>query len=172
MHYDSSSNSLLFTDFLTREIHRFDFVQKKTYTATIENNVETSFIIPVEGTANRYIVCGNATMFEIEWNGRETVAKVIRDIFSLPPSEAGISLGLAKISPSGQLYDGGFQAGMCSSKSNAALYLNNKPIWTKFKVSGAFDWNVKKNLFYVNDPCNKTVIELRWDPKTGNLGKF
>lgn len=177
LHYCNESNSLYFTDYLTREIHRFDLIKKRTYTATIENNIVTSFIIPVEGSSNCFIVCGDVTVFMIEWNGKDSVAKVVRDLMTIPSTQTkpGTFWGYAKISPDCEFYNGAFQENMCSKSANirnAALYHNTKPILTNLKVSGAFDWNVEKNLFYHVDTCNGLIREFKWNPKTGNIGSY
>lgn len=175
LHYCNESDSLYFTDYLSRQIHRFEFSTKRTFTATIENDVLTSFIIPVEGSRNRFIVCGNFTIFMIEWNGKDKVAKVIRSLMTVTPTQRNpaTGYGYAKISPNYQFYDGSFRVTMCSKTPdplNAALYYNTEPVWKNIAVSGAFDWNVKKNLLYLVDTCNSQILEFKWNPKTGKIG--
>lgn len=173
LHYDTRSNCPYSTDYVGRNIWRFDFHEKRTYTATIENNIVASFNIPVEGTKNRFIVCGNFSVFLIEWNGIDSEAKVVRDLITVLATKkdpvAGWDYG--KVSPTGEFYGGSFHPNMCSKSSeqcNAALYHNDKPIedFKKICVSGAIDWNVDKNLLYHVYTCDPVVREFKWDPKS------
>lgn len=174
LHYDISSHSLYSTDYAAREIRRFDFDEKRTYSATIEDDIVTSFIIPVKDTKDKFIVCYNFTVAMIKWNGKENKAKVIRDEIVVRPKKANPITGwdYGKVAPNYEFYGGSFRANMCSkspSTRNAALYHNTKPILKHLRVSGAFDWNIKEKLFYHCDTCNRAISEYDWNPKTGHI---
>lgn len=175
MHYDDRSNSLYFTDYLARTINRFDFHKNRTYTATIENNIVTSFIIPVEGSRNRFIVCGGTTVTLIKWNGKDCKAKVIKDLFTIKTALDGPQWDYGKIAPNCEFYGGSTHLSMCSTLSGrreAALYRNTKPIIKNILVSGAFDWDERRKMFYHVDICNRLVRGFRWNPKTGHIGLY
>lgn len=175
MHYDDRSNSLYFTDYLARTINRFDFDKNRAYTATIENNIVTSFIIPVEGSRNRFIVCGGPTVFMIKWNGKDGEAKVIKDLFTLTAASDGPQWDYGKIAPNCEFYGGSTHLSMCSTLSGrreAAFYHNTKPIIKNILVSGAFDWDIRRNILYYVDVCNRLVRGFRWNPKTGDIGLY
>lgn len=86
LHYDARTNSLLFTNRATQQIYRYDFHKKKTYRATIENNLAATAIIPVMGEKHKYMICSNFTVAIIKWNGKDRIAKFDHDEFTVQPT--------------------------------------------------------------------------------------
>ncbi|XP_055322727.1 regucalcin-like [Sitodiplosis mosellana] len=174
MHYDAATHSLYFTDYAARQILRFDFHKKRTYRATIEDNIITSFIIPVQGEKNKFAICYNFTVAIIEWNGKEKIAKFDQDEFTVQPAQNNPVTGwdYGKMSPNYEFYGGSFRVNMCSKSPgtrNAAFYHYTRPIYKHLRVSGAFDWDVKNKYLYLCDTCGRVIRQFKWDPKTGNI---
>lgn len=181
MHYDIGTNNIYFSDIIGRMIHRFDLNEYQDYPANIENNISPSYIIPLEGYADRYIVSDSHTVTIIDWNGKDPIAKVRQQTFTVETDEkyATNVWNIAKISPSGQYVGGTFRKEICSSTPGdiAGLYQYTpehgvKLLANNFKVAGGLDWNVEKELFYLVDSCNFVINEYKWDRKTGNLRKL
>lgn len=176
MYYDGPTNSLFFTDYVARLIFRYDFHKKKTYRATIENNLATSFIIPVYGESDKYAVCYNFSVAIIKWNGKDGIAKFDHDEFTVEQKQNGPIVGFdyGKVAPNFDIYCGSFQVNMCTKKPNyrnAAFYHYTTPIYKHLRVCGAIDFDEKNNYIYLCNTCERIILQYKWDPKTGKICK-
>lgn len=181
LHYDAPTNSLFFSDYVDRTINRFDLDENHVYTASIENDIASTFIIPLKGFKNRYVVSDKLTVTVIEWDGKEKVAGIVRDEFSVEKTGKYKSnnWNIAKASPSCTFYGGTFRGELCSENPGASAFLyrytrSNGPkhLLRCLKLSGGIDWNINENLFYHADSCNEVIREFDYDPKTGNIGNL
>lgn len=125
LHYDAPTNSLFFSDYVDRTIHRFDLDENHVYTASIENDFASTFIIPLKGFKHRYIVSDKLTVTVIEWNGKESVARIVRDEFSVAQTGKYKSnnWNIAKASPSCKFYGGTFREELCSQNPGGTALL-------------------------------------------------
>lgn len=179
MHYDHQTNNLYFSDLVDRKIHRFDLNENRDYPATIENDIASTFIIPLKGFSDRFLVSDKHTVTIVQWNGRDPIARIVQETFTLETAAkyAGNNWNIAKASPHGQFYGGTFRKVTCSRSPGAiaGLYKYTKSKGVKrlancLKVSGGIEWNSKENLFYHTDSCNLVIREYDWNPKTGDIG--
>ncbi|XP_031638621.1 regucalcin-like [Contarinia nasturtii] len=179
LHYDIECNNLYFSDLLNQTINRFDLNDNQYYLASIEGDIAPSFIIPLEGQKNKFVISDKRTVSIIKWNGIDHTATVIRKLFTVETEEinANNNWNIAKVSPvTCRLYGGTFRGNLCSSEPGgfASLYSYSKlggvkRLKSNFKISGGIDWNVAKRLFYHIDSCNLVIREYCWDPKSGKL---
>lgn len=150
------------------------------YSASI-GNLSTAFIIPLQDCEDKFIISNGLTVKLIEWNGSSSKVRVIRDVFSLENVKkyAGTGWDIAKISPLCQFYGGTYRLTICAdtTNENAALFQYTKSHEVKrrikhLKLTGDFEWNTDKNLFYINDCCRKTLVEFKWNPVTGTFCEY
>lgn len=182
LHYDIQTNNMYFSDLLNRSIHRINFNDNQFFAASIENGIAPSFIIPSRGRPNRFIISDQRTISEIEWNGSDSIAKVVREIFSVEAGEEfeNNNFNIAKASPhTCQFYGGTFRGILCSSEPGkiASLYDYSKLTGVKrlvkdLKISGGLDWNIAKNLFYHVESCELLIREYDWNPITGDISEL
>lgn len=159
-----------------------DLNTNETYSASIENDIASTFIIPLEGRENQFVISNERTVSIIEWDGVDTTARVIQELFSVETGEmyANNNWNIAKASPiTCQFYGGIFRGNLCSNESGAiaSLYTYSnvrgvERLVSDLKISGGLDWNVDKSLFYHIDSCNLTIREYYWDPISGNICAF
>lgn len=182
LHYDLQTNNIYFSDLLNATIHRFDFNTNQSFVASIENGAAPTFIIPLRRKSNQFLISDKHNVTVVEWNGEDSVARIVRQVFSVETEEeyASTNWNIAKASPlTNQFYGGTFRGIICSPEPGAiaSLYRYTMPTGAQrlvkdLKVAGGIDWNLAENLFYFIDSCNLTIREYNFDPVSGNICKL
>lgn len=168
LHYDLPTNNIYFSDLLNASIHRYDFNTNQDFVAS----AAPTFIIPLRGKNNQFLISDTHTVTVVEWNGVDSVARIVREVFSVETTEE-TNWNIAKASPTGLFYGGTFRGIICSPEPGA-LYRYTTPngvqrLVKDLKVTGGIDWNLYENLFYLIDSCNLTIREYNYDPVSGNI---
>lgn len=180
--WDDETQCLFFIDFFdpTCTLNRYVPAENRFYSAAIEGNISTTFILPIKKYANQFAVSDKRSVNVIEWNGRDSTARMLRDTFTV---ETGTEFkfnnyNMAWTSPSNNFYGGTFPFDLCASSSNpnAALYRYSKCLGAKAVVkdvivSAGMDWNIKDKKFYFIDTCTYEVYEYDWNPITDEICK-
>lgn len=178
LHYDLQTNNIYLSDLLNATIHRYEFNTNQNFVASIENGAAPSFIIPLRGESNQFLISDKHTVSIVEWNGIDSVAWIVREVFSVETDEefANNNWNIQKASPTCTFYGGTFRGIICSPESGAiaSFYMYTKSngvqrLVNELKVAGGIDWNLYENLFYLIDSCNLTIREYDYDPVTGNI---
>lgn len=140
--------------------------ENRVYSAAIESNISTTFIIPTKKYRNQYAISDKRSVRVLEWDGIVPVAKIVRDAFTVEsgPEYEQNSYNIAKASPKYKFYGGTFSASLCASFPNAALHRYTKCLGVKRLialkiVSSGIDWNRDANKFYYIDSCRYVVRE-------------
>lgn len=163
-----------------RNIQRYDYIGKKLYSAAIDGVPAPSFLIPIENSENRFLVGHriNRTFYEIEWNGKDSSATIVREIFDVETASkyATNFVNIGKASPSKHLFFGTNVGGICgdSGPVNASLYLYNELFGVKQLVknviaSSGLAWNRKSNKLYYIDSCKYDIREFDWNPENDSI---
>lgn len=180
LHYDIGTNNIYFSDLLNRSIHRYDLNTNQDHAASIENGAAPSFIIPLRGQFNRFLISDKLTVAVIEWNGSDPVARIVRNVFAVEMGEKyeNNNWNVGKASPTCLFYGGTFREIICSTKPGAIAsfyrYTKRKGVERlikDLKVAGGFAWNIRDNLFYFIDTCNLAILEYDYYPRTGKIGR-
>ena len=102
--YDGETDMLYWVDIIGGQIFRYDITTSHLYTARILGETYISFIVPVDGTTNQFIVGAGKRLLLITWDGVHTMAQIVRILTELPFD--GVRFNTAKTDTRGRLYLG------------------------------------------------------------------
>jgi len=175
--YDFETSYLYWTDIIGSQIFRMDTTTNRVYTARILGETYISFIVPVEGTTNQFIVGAGKRLLLITWDGVHTMAHIVRILTELPFD--GVRFNDAKTDSHGRLYLGT----MISEETGTIFDLTKRvgslyrftmeegltELKTKVGLSNGIVFDDKKNTMYYVDSYDLNVKSYMWDAKTGNI---
>ncbi|XP_004520700.1 regucalcin-like [Ceratitis capitata] len=173
-HWDVETQSLYFVDIDNAIILRYDYKENKTYSAKVEGENCTSFIIPVEGENGNFAVGCDRNVAIVAWDGVSTSAKVVRNAYEVQTKFELNRLNDGKADPRGRLITGTIYKhpkDMFSTR-NCELYSfeKGKPvalIKSDVGLSNGMTWNEKAGKFYFVDSLDYDVKEYDYDLETG-----
>lgn len=152
--------------------------ENRFYSASIDGNISTTFIIPTKKYRNQFAISDKLSVRMIKWDGKASSAKIVRDAFTIEtrPEFASNNYNIAKASPKHHFYGGTYGANLCANSANAAVYRYTKCLGVKrlvdnLIVTSGMDWNMKEKKFYFIDTCNFLIREYDWNPKTEEICK-
>lgn len=175
---DITTNSLYWVDkSISAQIYRYDLTTEKFFTARILGEGGISFIFPVEGSKDEFIVGGLKRLLLIKWDGFTTMTTITRVLAELPVT--GVRFNDAKTDSLGRLYVGTMIDGETGdifdlTKRIGSLYmytLGGGLVELKNKVGFAngIAFNEKLGIMYFIDSFDLNVKQYLWDKKTGKI---
>ncbi|XP_050325274.1 regucalcin-like [Bactrocera neohumeralis] len=175
-HWDAETQNLYFVDIPKSTLLRYDYKEDKTYRATVENEKQTSFIIPVEGEVGKFAVgCGSRVAI-VAWDGVAPIAKVERTAYTLQQGDEVCKhkFNDGKADLRGRLFTGTIYGEFTESNPLAELYRFEKGqpmavIRKGVTLSNGLAWNEKTNKFYYIDSKDCEVTEYDYDLETGAI---
>lgn len=179
-HWDVATQSLYYIDIYGPEstILRYDFNEDKTYAAKVDNEPLMTFVLPVEGTTDEFLVGTNSTAKVICWDGKSPKAQYVRDAFQVDDIPTN-RFNDAKCDPSGRFFGGTQRFAECEGQfhlPNASLYSYDcehglRKLRSNVLISNGLTWNTKTNKFYYIDSCSHELIEYDYNSATGDICK-
>lgn len=165
----------------SKNIHRYDYIKKILYSATIEGIPEPSYIIPVSKRKNQFVVSNRQerAAYVIQWNGKDKIAKKIRKIYSVETASKYSTnfVNIGKASPKQHLYSGTNVGDICGDAGpvNASLYRYTKEdgvtrLISNVIASSGMAWSRKK--FYYIDSCKYNIVEYDWNSCEDSISKL
>lgn len=83
-HWDIRRQSLYFVDINAPAIVRFEYQTGKMYKASIAGNYTAiGFIVPVDGSDDKFVVGANHDVLVIQWNGESEKAEIVEKLTSV-----------------------------------------------------------------------------------------
>lgn len=164
-------------------IHRYDDIEQKLYSATIHGIPDPAYIIPISKRLNQFVVSSmmHRSVYVIEWNGIDSIATIVRKVFRVETSPEYFKsfMNIGKASPDKHLYTGTNVGDICADAGpvNASLYRYTKETGvTQLKrnviASSGMAWNRNTNKFYYIDSCKYNIREYDWSPNTDLIRKL
>lgn len=178
-HWDDASQSLYYCDVYGNDsaILRYDYNENKVYTAGIEGETVTPFIIPVANTTDEFAVGLERRVGVVEWDGKSPEAILKRIAFEVDDTKSDNRFNAAKADPSGRFYGGTMRSEKLGDVfENAAgkvfKYVEGEGvtgILDNIYISNGMAWNEQLNKFYYIDSGKFDVKEYDYDPSNGNI---
>ena len=114
-HWDSDSQSLLFTDIHNATVYRYHPATGQLTSTLVPRVQDVGFIVPVDGRDGEYIVGGDKSFIWLHWDGSDGGGKV-KQILDTVQENPGNRLNDGKADPFGRLFAG--KSPCISSKSH------------------------------------------------------
>ncbi|XP_053692020.1 regucalcin-like [Sabethes cyaneus] len=181
-HWDIASQSLYYVCLLSGSLHRYAFKDNRTYSANIPGITHVSFIIPVKGKSEEFVIGSRTRLILVKWDGLSTSASELRTLCALGEADAQQQFNDGKVNPQGQLYAGTmlsdsaanpsgmgtgklyrFDAGSDGSEGGTLSELING-----VHISNGLTWCKATNKFYYIDSFAFDIKEYDTDGR-GNL---
>lgn len=180
-HWDEATQSLYYNDIYGKEasILRYDYKEKKVYSAKIDGEPVVSFIIPVANTTDQYAVGIGRRVGIIQWDGVSPKAKLGTIAFDVEDGKVDNRFNDAKADPVGRFYGGTMRLEALGDLFKVAggtfyRYIKGegvKDLLNNIHVSNGLAWNEVEQKFYFIDSVKFDVKEFDYDPKYGNICK-
>lgn len=180
-YWDSSLQRILLVDFFDGNLINIDYKTKQTVKATIDGISKTTFIIPVKGDNNHFVVSNKLSASVIEWSGKEPVAKVSRNLFTVERGSeyAETNWNIALASPKCTFFGGTYRGSVCGNtkEPDAEFFIYGKESGIEkidlpgLKASSGIVWNKEGTKFYHTAGCGRAIREFDYDSATGKICK-
>lgn len=178
--YDVKTNNLYYVDkAICAQVYRYDLNNNSYFCACVLGEHGLTFIFPIEGTKNEFIVGSGKRLLHIKWDGFATKVIVVRVLHEL--QESGITFNDAKTDSRGRLYVGTMLDGeevdgniFDFSKRVASLYsftLSEGLVELKSNIGFAngIALNEKTGTMYFVDSYDPNIKQFKWDINTGKI---
>ncbi|XP_053696329.1 regucalcin-like [Sabethes cyaneus] len=176
-HWDSQTQSLYYVNLFEATIYRLDHQSNKVYSAKVEGCTYASFIIPVKGRINEFVIGDGTRLLLINWDGLSDRAKVVSCLADLAQEAAGHRWNDGKVDSHGRLY-----AGVMITENGGNPFEVNSGKFYRFDsksrtfvqqldnlyISNGLAWNDKTKKFYYVDSGAHDIKEFDVD-KNENL---
>lgn len=79
-HWDAATNALYFVDIFGKTINRYRSATGQHTKATLAANKQISFIIPVDGKPNHFVVGLEEDLAIVSWDGQSDTASLVKKL--------------------------------------------------------------------------------------------
>lgn len=177
-HYSLEKNSVYFVDILDGTVNRYDLKENTIYSARIQNeNTSVSFVIPVAGKEDEFIIGADRRILLIKWNGLSGEAIVLKNLGEVDKNSPDNRFNDAKADPQGRLFCGTMGSeekfDLCKNKLGSLFRFEYstgaKILKSDIGISNGLAWNERTNKFYYIDSLALDIKEYDFDPITGDI---
>lgn len=156
---------------------RYDYDANRVYRATVEGAKTLQFILPIQCTADQFLIGIDRTATIAEWDGRSPNITVVQKLFELDCGTSNV-INDIKTDEHGRFYGGTKCVESCdtNSKASGAFYGYEKgkclaKYFENVFISNGLTWVRWSNKFYYVDSCSYDIKEFDYDPRTGAICK-
>lgn len=184
-HWDIERQSLFYIDIYgpNSTMLRYDYNLNKTFVSTVDNEPLMTFILPIKGTTDQFLIGTTNEAKVIRWDGISSKGEVLRTAFEVEKDDFYKTnrFNDAKADPTGRFLGGTQRFKECDRSSldlaNASLYSFDhehgvRQLRENIFISNGLTWVNKTNKFYYIDSCTNDVKEFDYDLATGDLCKL
>ncbi|XP_075227281.1 regucalcin-like [Lycorma delicatula] len=178
-HWDASSETLFFIDYKGYTVHSYQPKGNKYYKANIANGeFSPTFIIPVEGQKNKFVISGKNNIYTINWDGKNPTITDPQFIASLEPKDSPTRLNDGKADPAGRLWTGTMgkeisgQPGEFELEKGGLYSLSDGKVTKhleKVSLSNGLAWSLDKKKFFYIDSLKYRVNVFDYDITSGQI---
>ncbi|KAJ8944494.1 hypothetical protein NQ318_011752 [Aromia moschata] len=171
LHWDSETQSLYLVDIFGQSIHKY--VPSTNRFTTGHVGKKTSFIIPVQGKTDQFVISIDRQIALIKWDGESTNILILEILYEVD-NNTDNTLNDGKCDSVGRLWAGTFNPNISEiGEDKCSLYnFQNKKVTTLLTKVGAsnglaFDDKLKK--FYHIDILSGTLNQYDFDVTRGTI---
>lgn len=167
-HWDETTQNLYFVDIFGKSIHKYNPITKKSTCAKIGDD-GISFIIPIDGSPNKFVIGLGKKVVEISWDGTSDKFEVIKTLgeADLEAGKATNVLNDAKCDNFGKLWTGTMGSAQEGNvlEAKGSLFsiegLNNlKTHVTNLTIANGLAWSPDNKYMYYIDSITRTVDQF------------
>ncbi|XP_023936136.2 regucalcin [Bicyclus anynana] len=175
-HWDQRQQALFFVDILQGYIHKYELATKRHTKTKLDGRV--GFIVPVDGTTDRFVVGLERTFAVVRWDGAEgSPATVVRELGTVdaevsPPTR----INDGKADPRGRIFAGtmGHEEPIGNIKpGQGSLYRVDgggvSRLCGGIGVSNGLAWDLRRRAFYYTDTMELNIRRYDYDVDTGEI---
>jgi gluconolactonase len=177
--YCHDANFLLWTDVLGGQICKLDLCTNRMSMCRIKDEKMVSFIVPIEGAKDQYVVGAGKRLLFVIWDGVTTMANVVKVLCDIPVT--GVRINQCRVDRRGRLFFGTMISEEFGSFFNmqrrvGGLYrftMEEGLVEVKDRVglSNGIAWNKGDTKMFFVDSYDLNVYEFDYDLMSGNIGE-
>ncbi|XP_013166226.1 PREDICTED: regucalcin-like isoform X2 [Papilio xuthus] len=176
-HWDVEEQVLYYVNILDNSINKYNPATREKTCAEFDEHV--SFIIPIEGKKDHFLGGMKRNIVEIEWNGENDTARVVRVVAEVDTDKPSNILNDGKADPRGRLVTGtlGFKSGSIGIdnifRENGSIYRLDEDgqvhkLDDKITLANGLAWDTERKYFYYVDTMD-AIRRYDYDIDTGNI---
>ncbi|KAL1131246.1 hypothetical protein AAG570_010864 [Ranatra chinensis] len=176
-HWDANSNLLYFVDIFAGKAFKYDPKSKNISVANLGPGT-ISFIIPVAGQKDKFLISSNCKLKIVTWDGFNEAAAKIEDLVQLEDETSTNRINDGKCDPKGRLYAG--TMGPFDKETNiytdgeGCLYSyetgkNVKKLVSSIGISNGLAWSPNCKKFYYIDSLKYAVFQYDYSIDDGSI---
>nr|XP_021185516.2 regucalcin isoform X1 [Helicoverpa armigera] len=174
-HWDHEEQALYFVSIFDHTVHKYVPETNKHTRAKLDGM--PTFIIPVEGKKHHFVVGLNRQVVEIQWDGQDHTAKVVKTIVEVDQDNPKNRFNDAKADPRGRLFAGTmgheYEPGKFHLKKGSLYRIDHDgsahKLASDIDISNGLCWDLRENAFYFADSFEYTIRRYDYDVDTGNI---
>ncbi|KAG7298903.1 hypothetical protein JYU34_017360 [Plutella xylostella] len=176
-HWDCKRQALYYVSIQDHTIHKYVPATNEHCKTKLEGRV--GFIVPVEGSADQFVVGLERRFLVIQWDGKDgSKTKVVKELAEVEHGR-NTRINDAKCDPRGRLYGGtmGHEEPLGNIEPNkGSLYrLVGTTVTTladRISCSNGLAWDLKEKAFYYVDSFEHNVRRYDYDVETGDISNM
>ncbi|XP_017892939.1 regucalcin-like [Ceratina calcarata] len=175
-HWDHVSQKLYFVDIENEKILRYDPATGVVNFAIVGNG-PVGFVIPVEGTRNKFVAGSSRDVVLVSWDGEKNVTKCMpQTLVTADSKSTETRWNDAKADASGRLWGGTMaiiKDGVCPPNMGSFYSMDAdltlKTHVTPVTISNGLAWNSNNDTLYYIDSLTYQVVAFNYNAQTGDI---